>query len=215
MGMKRQSVSIYVVRGFPLMIAVLVFLCSVPEIVRADYSISGRVTVYAEGTDSSQRYQRNVAATALFDNMVSNGPAGNKAGADYYANLATGQLGASAYARDGFVPVYDQWGQFVGYDNLCARGDSYVAMQDVLHFNFPKGTYDSDVYFTLHGQATGTMTTVYQANAYGGFLAEILSANTDRYFWKAVMLQMVPRLLWMSPSVFLCLFYLRANTTTL
>ena len=108
--------------------------------------------------------------------MGATGPTGNRGEGRYYADLATGSLGASAYAQNSTVPLYDYYGNFVGYDHPEASGEASVGMSDRLHFTIPKGTYTSDLTITLYGQATGAVTTTQYGTALGSLYAYLYGA---------------------------------------
>jgi len=151
----------------------------------ADYWISGEVGAGAYTGNFSVRDLPMTQTKSYFDDMVANGPAGNRGEGHYSANLATGSVSASAYARDGYVPVYDQGGNLVYYNQLYGMGRAYVGMSDTLHFSIPSGNYNSSLYLTLSGQATGTITTTQDGQAAGSFYAKLYSWGIAEAIWPA------------------------------
>jgi hypothetical protein len=141
----------------------------------AEYWIDGYVRAGVTGSNSD-RLLTPTPITSYFDDMVAlGGLAENRGEAHYFANFATGKLGASAYARDGYLPVYDQLGNLVRYDHFEGFAEASVGMFDTLNFSIPSGNYSSDLKLTLTGRATGTITTTQDGMSGGSFAAQLAS----------------------------------------
>jgi hypothetical protein len=143
----------------------------------ADYWMSGEVLAWAMPTPSSERYIPATPTTSLQDDMVANGGAGNRGEGHYYGNMATGLLSASAYAYDGYYPLYDLSGNLLGYGDDYAQGRAYVGMHDTLHFTVPSGVYTTNLVVTLSGVITGTITTTQHGQAGGSASAQLSGAG--------------------------------------
>jgi hypothetical protein len=141
----------------------------------AEYWISGYVRAGVTGSNSD-RLLTPTPITSYSDGMVAlGGLAENMGEARYHANLATGSLGASAFARDGYLPVYDQLGNLVRYDQYFGFAEASVEMFDTLNFSIPGGNYSSDLYLTLYGLVSGMITTTQDGQAGGSFAAWLAS----------------------------------------
>lgn len=67
------------------------------------------------------------------------------------------------------------------------RGKAYVGMSDTLHFSIPSGKYDTGLYLTLSGQATGTITTTQDGQAAGSVSAQLTSWGISEAIWPPTM----------------------------
>jgi len=115
------------------------------------YEIEGSLNVAAEGAGGNQiiRSLGPLAVTTLADQEQVVGAQTAHGDARYFADLATGTLGAFAFAENGCDPGCLSW--------TLSQAEAQVRMQDTLAVVVPAGYYEQGVYAELRGVIEGSL----------------------------------------------------------
>jgi len=143
------------VETFRLLLFALVFFISItPPVLLGQaspflYETYGILEARAQYGPYYQRTSLPSEQSEIYDSAVSVGPAGNTAEAYYFANLATGSLGAYSYVTNAFDETAGSWRD--------ARAQSGVGFKDTIYFAVPAGSYPEGLYVTVTGRIAGSI----------------------------------------------------------
>lgn len=125
---------------------------TVPTFGALDYHVRGDLYAYAHNANNGVPIVRDIPAgdhRSVADTATQIGPTGNVATSSYYASLAAGRIGSYVYGYGPHADLYEGGGAHV---------EATVSMDDRITITVPAGTYDEDLYVTLHGRLDGMIT---------------------------------------------------------
>ncbi|MGB5398540.1 MAG: hypothetical protein WBN96_15445 [Gammaproteobacteria bacterium] len=135
------------------------------------YTVHGSVQATATPINTVNRNTDGYPQTSLSDYLALQGNANNVAISQYYADLATGGLGAQSYAVNG----QDTNGNWLG-----SLAITEVDMFDTLYFTVPAGTYSQGVDVVANGWVNGSLSRIgtVGGTASSSFVAEFGAGST-------------------------------------